>query len=177
MQRMDFQAAAPSGVGQTRTERVYGRPTKKRRERYIPALPVFHYPRVKAIVAERLRVFVVEDSSHVFEALRSLILDVENAELAGHASEAVTAISAIRDSQPDVVILDFQLTTGNGIDVLRSLGSLPKKPLTIVFSNHVEDRMRTLCRSLGADHTLTKRDGADQLIEILRSAASSRDAD
>ena len=82
-----------------------------------------------------LRLFVVEDSN-VVRALRHTVSpQIAGLSLAGAFHRASTAIAAIRREPPDVVLLDVNLSDGNGMEVLRVVAS--EYPLTkvIVVSN------------------------------------------
>jgi len=122
-------------------------------------------------------VFVAEDSPHVLNALKAMILEIEGAELIGHASDAATAAEQIRRTNPDVAILDMQLASGNALDVLRSIHRPYESsgaPVVIVFTSHVETQLRETCLKLGADYVFNKAKDAEALANVLRSLVALR---
>ena len=84
-----------------------------------------------------LRLFVVEDSNVVRALWRTVTVSPQIAglSLAGAFHRASTAIAAIRREPPDVVLLDVNLSDGNGMEVLPVVAA--EYPLTkvIVVSN------------------------------------------
>ena len=67
-------------------------------------------------------------------------------------------IDSIRKMKPDVVVLDLQLKTGSGVNVIRAVrasADLAQVRL-VVTSNHVSPQMRAGCLELGADDYFDK---------------------
>lgn len=132
------------------------------------------------MAAKNIRVFIAEDSPHVVNALKTLILDIQGTELIGHASDAVTAAEQIRRTNPDVAILDIRLTSGSGLDLLRSIrraalvDDSPGVPVTIIFTSHAEAQLRQVCLKLGADYVFSKAGDAERLANVLRSLVELR---
>jgi two-component system, NarL family, response regulator DevR len=139
------------------------------------------------VSVKTVRVFIAEDSPHVLNALGNILLEIEGMELIGHASDAATAAAQIRRTRPDVAILDIRLASGSGVDVLRSIrhgapeDESSAAPVTIVFTSHIEPRLRQVCLKLGADYIFNKADDAERLAGVLtslvklRSTAQARD--
>ena len=82
-----------------------------------------------------LRLFVIEDSNVVRALRRTVLPQIAGLSLAGAFHRASTAIAAIRREPPNVVLLDINLSDGNGMEVLRVVAA--EYPLTkvIVVSN------------------------------------------
>jgi DNA-binding NarL/FixJ family response regulator len=98
--------------------------------------------------AARIRVFLVDDH-HLFRSgLRAELGD--EFEIAGEASDADTAVSAISTLQPDVVVLDVHLPGGGGRAVLEA-----------VLARHPDVRFLALSVS----------DAPADVIEVIRAGA------
>ena len=100
-----------------------------------------------------LRVIIADDSPPVAEMLTELIGAPGRVDIIGITATAGATIEAIRVQRPDVVILDLQLGTGTGTDVLRAVRADPSLASTrlLVTSNHVAPQLRAGCMELGAD--------------------------
>jgi DNA-binding NarL/FixJ family response regulator len=100
-----------------------------------------------------LRVFIADDSVQVSEMLTELISEAGRVEVIGVAESEDTAIDAIRRLRPDAVVLDLQLKTGSGTNVIRAVRADPSLAAIrlLVTSNHVSARLRAGCLELGAD--------------------------
>jgi len=100
-----------------------------------------------------LKVFIADDSKPVSDMLTALISNQGRIEVLGVGDSEGSAIAAIRRLRPDVVVLDLQLKSGSGTNVIRAVRSDPQLDSTKLFvtSNHVSAQLRAGCIELGAD--------------------------
>ncbi len=117
------------------------------------------------------RILVVEDSPAI-QRLIEICLRKPARELE-QSLDGVSAIAAIRDMDPDLVILDICLPGIDGWEVLRQLRESDddKHIAVLVLSAQVDAATRTKALIDGADGFLTKpflpedlRDAVDQLV-------------
>lgn len=92
--------------------------------------------------------------NRVIESLQ----EIDGVEVAGFAEGEESALSWLHSHACDVLIVDLQLRQGNGLAILQSLASddAGRKPLKIVYSNHVGANMRRLAAQFGATHFFDK---------------------
>jgi DNA-binding NarL/FixJ family response regulator len=95
-------------------------------------------------------IFIVEDAPSMRERLRELVGDLEGVTVVGDAGTTQDAIAGLLATQPDCVLLDFQLIGGTGVDVLRAVH--PRSPgiAFIVLTNHATSQHRRACVDAGA---------------------------
>lgn len=112
----------------------------------------------RSVRQEPLRVFLVEDNDDIVEVLAAECEEIENVEVIGRSASADDAIERIIASEPDVVLIDIQLRTGSGIDVIRALRRNTAMPGTVLLamSNALSDTVRGLCLAAGADDYFDK---------------------
>lgn len=86
-----------------------------------------------------MKIFIVEDAQNIRNNLKKFILDINKLELAGEADNAETAIRLINEINPDIILLDIELKSGSGLEVLKYVksGNYPFKPTVILFSNYI----------------------------------------
>src|ERR1039458_9121423 len=72
-------------------------------------------------VADKSRIFIVDDHTMFREGLRQLIEHDPGLTVCGDAADAASAIEGIRQSNPDVVIVDITLAGSSGLDLVKSL--------------------------------------------------------
>src|SRR5438093_4310889 len=125
--------------------------------------------------ATRLRVFVVEDSPIILKRLVAAIEEA-GAELAGHSDSAPEAIAALASVPTDVVIIDIQLRSGTGFDVLRALQDTTsgRSTIKIVLTNHPGSAYRERSFQLGATMFYDKSSESRQAIEFVHQLAARR---
>lgn len=100
-----------------------------------------------------LKVFIADDSKAVADMLTELISAPGRIEVVGTGATEAATIESIRQMKPDVVVLDLQLQTGSGTNVIRAVrasGELASTKL-MVTSNHTAPQLRAGCMELGAD--------------------------
>lgn len=115
---------------------------------------------------QKLKTFLVEDSSVVRENLIAALEENTPIEVIGVAEDESSAINWLmaNDHQCDLVILDIFLRGGTGIGVLKGIGALAQSTKRVVLSNHATPDIRTKCRELGADEVFDKSNELDQML-------------
>ena len=122
-----------------------------------------------------MKVFVVEDSAAVRERLVEMISEVEDVHVVGEAATFGAAIAGIRNTAPDVAILDIKLAddTGSGIDVLNEVRKAMPAIRAIVMSNFMSPQHVKASADAGAEYFLDKSADFESIPGIL---GSMRDA-
>src|SRR5205085_1414178 len=122
-----------------------------------------------ATEAARPRVFVVDDHAMVRAGVRAeLGADVE---VVGEAADVPEAVRGIRQTRPDVVLLDVHLPGGGGRSVLENLhGELPgTRWLALSVSDAAEDVIAVI--RAGARGYVTKTISGPDLLDAVRRVA------
>lgn len=68
-----------------------------------------------------ISVFIVDDHYMVIEGIRSLLQNEKGIEWAGHAMNAESCLSFVKQRQPDIILMDISLPDKSGIDLCREL--------------------------------------------------------
>ena len=114
----------------------------------------------------KIKVFIADDSLIVREHLVTMLDELAGIEIVGQAENVAEAISAIRNLQPDVVILDIRMPGGSGIDVLQRVKQDEAPPIVIILTNYPFPGYRQKCLEAGADFFLDKSTEFDQIPEL-----------
>ena len=101
-----------------------------------------------------MRVFLVDDSLLIRQRLARMLLSVKGVQVVGEALQAREATSSILQLKPDLVVLDVQLLSGTGMEVLRSIKKVQPAPIVIIVTNFPEYRKKYL--EAGADFFFDK---------------------
>ena len=123
-----------------------------------------------------LRVFIADDSAPIAEMLSELITQPGRVEVVGIGATEQGVIDSIRTIRPDVVLLDLQLGTGSGTNVIRAVraeGSLATTRL-LVTSNHNSPQLKAGCMQLGANAYFDKVKELGDLAESLERLADEK---
>jgi two-component system LytT family response regulator len=83
-----------------------------------------------------LRVLIVDDTRLARQELRTLLAEVPDVECIGEAEDVPAAQAAIDRLQPDLVLLDIQMPSGTGFDVLEGLDHAPLVVFTTAYDHY-----------------------------------------
>ncbi|UOF16028.1 LytTR family DNA-binding domain-containing protein [Lysobacter capsici] len=83
-----------------------------------------------------LRVLIVDDTRLARQELRTLLADLPDIELLGEADDVPAAQAAIARLRPDLVLLDIQMPSGTGFDVIDGLDSAPLVVFTTAYDQY-----------------------------------------
>ena len=115
-----------------------------------------------------MRLLIVDDSEAFVERLTLSLTKVPGVEVVGSAGNVADAILRIRQTKPDVVILDIGMPGGSGIDVLEGLKQDPFQPIVIVLSNHTHRQYRRKCQTYGVRFYFDKSTEYQMVAAVLR---------
>jgi DNA-binding NarL/FixJ family response regulator len=123
-----------------------------------------------------LRVFIADDSQPIAEMLTELFSDPGRIEVVGVGETESATMDSIRRLKPDVVVLDLQLKTGSGTDVIRAVRADPSLAFLrlLVTSNHTSPQLKAGCLALGAEAYYDKVKELGELAAKLAELASAR---
>lgn len=69
----------------------------------------------------KTKVFIVDDHFLVIEGINSMLRDEESITLLGHAYNAEVCLTFLKHHQPDVILMDINLTDMSGIDLCKQV--------------------------------------------------------
>src|SRR5450631_193706 len=119
------------------------------------------------VMAQGLRVLLVEDSKVLTERLTEAIRQIPEVELIGTADTEAGALAAVKRDSVDVIILDLHLKQGTGFGVMRALATTQLRPRIIVLTNYDLPEYKNAALTLGATHFLDKARDYGRLPEVL----------
>lgn len=120
------------------------------------------------------RVFVVDDHPMIREGLSAQIANEPNMELCGQAEDVAEAIARIPEADPDLVIVDISLKSGNGIDLVKRIKSKDPSVIVLVWSMHPENLYAERALRAGARGFVNKSKSARQIMDAIRTVLDGR---
>lgn len=117
------------------------------------------------------KVLVVDDDEAIREAVH-IVLDSEGFEVLALAKGS-EVMEAAKIFQPQVIIVDYLLADGDGVELVKALKADVEVGHTpvVLFTAHPEGALHA--KNCGADAFLPKPFEVEQLIELLRLLGSS----
>jgi two-component system, OmpR family, KDP operon response regulator KdpE len=121
-----------------------------------------------------MRVLLVDDDATLRRTLQIGLRAADHEVLI--AADGRTALEAVRDDRPDLVVLDLGLPDLSGVEVLRRLRSWSTVPV-VVLSARAESSEKVQALDLGADDYVTKPFGMEELLARIRASARRAGSD
>ena len=114
---------------------------------------------------DKVKTFIVEDSSVVRENLIAALEENAPVEVVGAADDEASAVEWLLDAGNacDLVIVDIFLRSGTGLGVLKRIREIDRKLKRVVLSNHATPDIRAKCLELGADEVFDKSNELEQM--------------
>ena len=121
-----------------------------------------------------IRVVLVDDQA-LFRAGIRMVLDSQpDIEVVGEADSGQSAIAAVEEHRPDVVVLDLSLPDMGGVELIRRLLQRDAGARILVFSMHREPLFATQALRAGALGYVTKSSPPEVLVNAVYQVAARR---
>jgi DNA-binding response OmpR family regulator len=121
------------------------------------------------------RVLLIEDEPNIIEAIR-FILSRDGWRVDTH-SDGATALAAISNRRPDIVILDVMLPNRSGFDILRDLRNAPETAElpVLMLTARGQKADRELAERRGVSRFMTKPFSNAEVLASVRELVGGRE--
>jgi DNA-binding NarL/FixJ family response regulator len=116
-----------------------------------------------------LRVVVVDDHEVLRAGTRQVLETTDDIVVVGEADTWDSALAVIDQQQPDVALVDIQLSGRNGIDLARQLSTDSPGTRVVILSAHDDDAFVRRAFEAGVAGYLLKTMPRDELINAVRA--------
>jgi DNA-binding NarL/FixJ family response regulator len=120
----------------------------------------------------RPRILLADDHQLVLDRVSALLH--EKFDIVGMAHDGSELISQAVKLSPDLIVADISMPGLSGIDALRRLHEMSKRPRVIFLTIHTEDEFVEACLAEGAVGYVTKSHLKTDLIPTIDAALSGR---
>src|SRR5215471_7404835 len=114
-------------------------------------------------------VLLVDDHPVVREGLTRRINSEEDLSVCAEARTPTEALRAMKQFQPDVVVVDLALTEGHGLELIKDIRSQQNRVPILVFTMFEEATYAMRALKAGAQGYLTKHESSERLVNGLRA--------
>jgi two-component system, NarL family, response regulator LiaR len=118
-----------------------------------------------------VRVLIVDDHNVVRQGLRFLLQHEPDIEVVGDCPDGESAVRAVEQLVPTVVLLDLQMPGMDGITALRHLKAQSPATQVIVLTSHQGDDLVLDAVRAGATSYLLKTAGVEEVVRAVHAAA------
>lgn len=118
---------------------------------------------------KNIRILIADDHSMVREGLKQLIELEDDIEVIAQTGDGRETIDKIKETMPDVVLLDINMPVMNGLEVLEVIKqeNLNVKVLILTIHNEIEYLYKAV--EIGVNGYVLKDSESDVLIKAIRS--------
>ena len=118
-----------------------------------------------------IRITLTDDHPLVLAGMKALLQDVQDVEIVGEATDGQAALDVIRQTTPDIAILDISLPGISGLEVARTVSAQLPQVRLLALTVHEDHAYVQPMLQAGARGYLLKRSAADELERAVRAIA------
>jgi DNA-binding NarL/FixJ family response regulator len=120
-------------------------------------------------VTGQIRIVLADDHPIVLDGLRSLIRAEQDFEIVGEAASGLAALRTIRETQPDIAVLDISMPELNGIMLSRRLAAEMPALRLLVLTLHEDRAYLNQALEAGVRGYVLKRSAVENLVQAIRA--------
>ena len=118
-----------------------------------------------------MKIAIIDDHSLIRSGVTAALAN-SNYEVVAEASSVEEGLAVINSLKPDICLIDINLGSGNGIDLIKKSLSNGGESKFVILSMHDDLATLDLAKQAGASGYLTKGAPIEQLLEILDVVAT-----
>lgn len=119
-----------------------------------------------------IRVVIADDHAVVRNGLRHILEREDDVEVVGEAARGSELPQVLRETTPDVILLDLSMPGRSGLELVRHVRTEYPTSRVLVLTMHAEEQYVVRAFRAGAAGYLTKDSAANDLIAALRKVAT-----
>ena len=116
-----------------------------------------------------IRLVLADDHPIVLHGLQRLFERHLDLQVVASCADGVSALAAVQQEQPDVLVLDLRMPGESGLDVLRKMAAGQVACKTVILTAAVRDADAQEAVRLGAKGLVLKESPPETLVECVRS--------
>jgi len=134
-------------------------------------------PNADPLIADRdpgrerlIRVLIVEDHRMFSQALSAALDEADDIAVTSAVSTAADGLRAAEETNPDVVLMDYRLPDGNGVEAARRIKAATPAARIVMLTASSDDNVLRQAIEAGCSGYLTKDHTIEELIVAVRAA-------
>ncbi len=117
----------------------------------------------------QIKIVLVDDHSLVRDGIRALLESEEDLNVIGEGADGTEALTLVKETNPDVLIIDIRMPKMTGIEVVQELSASDSNTKCIILSMHDSEEYILQSVSAGAKGYLLKDTGKTEFIKAIHA--------
>ena len=117
------------------------------------------------------RVAILDDHPAVLAGLRRLIESAADLTVVAAAPSAAALATQLHGTRPDVLVLDYDVTRGDGLARCQRIKSRRRPPAVLIYSAYASAALTLAARAAQADGVVDKAEPVRALVSAIRGVA------
>ena len=119
-----------------------------------------------------IKVFLLDDHEMVRRGVREMLESSDRIVVVGEAATAGDALPAVRETQPDVAVLDIRLPDGDGVSVCREIRAEMPQVSCLMLTSFPDDEALYESIVAGASGYILKQVAGADLVGAIKAVAA-----
>ena len=113
----------------------------------------------------RTTVLIADNSEEFCKQLTAALQQSQGFQVVGTANDGESALRAVAERKPDVVVLDMMMPKRDGISILKAMNTMDPRPVTLATSAFITEYVATAAADLGVRYLMLKPCDISALVE------------
>lgn len=118
-----------------------------------------------------VRVLLCDDHDVLTEGLAA-VLEARGLDVVAVVNRGADALDAVARSEPDVVLMDYQLPDQDGVTTTKSIKDAHPDVQVVLLTSSTDDRVLVEALEAGASGYVTKHKGSAEVVDAVAAAAA-----
>jgi DNA-binding NarL/FixJ family response regulator len=123
---------------------------------------------------EPIRVLIADDHPVVRRGIGALLASLDGVRVVGEAADGAAAVREAQLTRPDVVVMDLQMPSMDGVEATRRLATAVPNTAVLVLTMFEDDEAVFAAMRAGARGYLLKGAGQDEILAAIRSVVAGQ---
>lgn len=124
--------------------------------------------------AELIRILIADDHPIVRQGLEIVINSQPEMRLVGQAADGDEALKLIKETKPDVIVMDLKMPIKNGLSAIQELKNSDLDTKILVLTSFPDDEMVISAIQTGVNGVMVKEAPPEELLNAIREVAQGR---